>query len=165
MKYKLNKQIELITTIAANVKTLYITQNYDNTLSNNDLLHNLGIIPEEYWVEENHEYTTVFGGNFNLTGWENEFMIMMYDALPEKLCVDFYAYDWKSAGVSMVEIDDSQTFYLSADKKKISDITKMCKYNTSGDGTIGEVQLYFSDKTDAENEEWLKESQEILDNL
>ena len=62
-KFKINKTIEQISTIANNVRTTFMSQgNYQDLYP--PLAHNAGIIPDEMWDEDEEEARKNFVSHF-----------------------------------------------------------------------------------------------------
>ena len=154
-KMKINKQIQQIVTVAANIQTLFINQNqnYNDLNERDSIIHSMHIIPEEYW--NGQYFNNVYGSQFQLMGNDGWFMIYLSD-VPDNLCVPLLSYDWKSIGVKMIESDTNSTIYLLTNQLTMDDIIKMCQYNT-GDGTMGEIEFFFGDNVPYD-EEWSLEN-------
>ena len=69
-KFKINKTIEQISTIANNVRTTFMSQGNYKGLSAS-LAHNAGIIPDEMW-DDGSAYN-VWGGRLVVYGWYADF--------------------------------------------------------------------------------------------
>ena len=106
-KFKINKTIEQISTIANNVRTTFMSQgNYQDL--NPLLAHNAGIIPDEMWDEDEEEAHNVLGGGFGVYGdwadydgddssYGSAFVISTL-ILSDSACLELLTHDWSVGG-------------------------------------------------------------------
>ena len=106
-KFKINKTIEQISTIANNVRTTFMSQgNYQGL--DTPLAHNAGIIPDEMWDEDigfAHnvwgEILIVFGDYADYDGVDSsEGSAFVIDTLilSDSACLELLTHDWSVGG-------------------------------------------------------------------
>ena len=150
-KYKTNKLIDQVSTVAANVRTTFAGQgNYKGLYS--ETAYNLGIFPEETAKDCSSKFAlsclkNAFGGGFMLTlvvddaTYPSSFVIGM-DGLSKDACSAILSTDWGAAsgfwgydgGASGVSVDDMSGIYYKTDLTAkeywtMSEIAKKCSCN------------------------------------
>ena len=105
-KFKINKTIEQISTIANNVRTTFMSQgNYQglDTL----LAHNAGIIPDEMWDEDNGSAHNVWGETFDILlegsdydeGAEDDSVFAIMTRISsDSACIELLTHNWSAGG-------------------------------------------------------------------
>ena len=101
-KFKINKTIDQVSHIIANVRTLYAQQTTYSGLSG-ETAYQMGIIPSELGSHnQDGEFTNSFNGRITINAnlIDNNYFQVAIDGLDEKLCVTFASYDWGSSSSS-----------------------------------------------------------------
>ena len=96
MKHKINKTLDEISNIVANVRTVF-NGKYEglDSRTNPDTLKGLNIIPENMWQET--EIVNSFGGNIILSGTDGYFSLQ-YTGLSSDVCTNLAIQSWSSDG-------------------------------------------------------------------
>lgn len=106
-KYKINKTIEQINTIATGVRTTFMSQgNYDGL--NIPVAHNAGIIPDEMWNEDDDAAYNVWGGGLYIyrdyADYDGDYypsgsaFNIYTDITSDSACIELLTHDWSIAG-------------------------------------------------------------------
>ena len=106
-KFKINKTIEQISTIANNVRTTFMSQgNYRGLYPL--LAHNAGIIPDEMWDEDNGSAHNVWGGRFGVyedyadydgnDSSDGSAFVISTLILSDSACLELLTHDWSVGG-------------------------------------------------------------------
>ena len=107
MKFKINKTVQQISEIVANVRTLYAQQKNYNGLNSATAVQ-MGVIPDDLSTgSQGRHITNVFGGNVRVENYilgdsENAFMVG-FERLPEEACVSLATANWGSTEQSEVK--------------------------------------------------------------
>ena len=97
-KFKINKTIEQISTIANNVRTTFMSQGNYRGLDAL-LAHNAGIIPDEMWDEDNEEAHNVWGGMLGVVDTYSGYTFAIYTLiLSDSACLELLTHDWSVGG-------------------------------------------------------------------
>ena len=106
-KFKINKTIEQISTIANNVRTTFMSQGNYQGLSTS-LAHNAGIIPDEMWDEDNGSAHNVWGGRLDVgedfadyngdSSSEGSAFVIYTLILSDSACIELLTHDWSVGG-------------------------------------------------------------------
>ena len=106
-KFKINKTIEQISTIANNMRTTFMSQGNYQGLSTS-LAHNAGIIPDEMWDEDEEEAHNVWGGILDVfedyadyDGVDSSFgsaFVIETSSLSDSACLELLTHDWSVGG-------------------------------------------------------------------
>ena len=119
MKFKINKTMQQIAEIVANVQTLYAQQKDFNGLTNETAVQ-MGIVPDSLTTSAERYYTTisnVFGGQVYIyySPWRNErFFVVDFGGLPKEACIELATQNWGSAtssGIIGISVHDFSAGY------------------------------------------------------
>ena len=133
-KMKINKTIELVTTVAGNIRTLYMNQRNYEGLSH-CLLQGIGVLPDEIY-EDKSSYWVVNGKPCYIMR-ENLFnsQIQIYcefggfdvylGRVPRNVCISLMSYDWRNAGADLVIVQQGHDKYVTF-PISVSDAVKLC---------------------------------------
>lgn len=108
--FKTQKIMEQVSSISANIHSLYLQQSTYSDLSN-ETASNAGLIPDELGSGE--YLINPFSGNFKIsTGKASEFedasaktaFYLIYEGLSQQACVNLAAADWKDSNTNLIGI-------------------------------------------------------------
>jgi type II secretory pathway pseudopilin PulG len=141
-KFKINKTIDQVSHIVANVRTLYAQQtSYDGL---DDILRDgdsLGILPDELkagieaWSGNNNN---PFGGNvdINVDHDIGNWFTISYNGLPKEACVALATYDWGDKDSSgLIAISVHSNFNWSGPYNALS-YGNGCAMESGGEGIV-----------------------------
>ncbi len=136
MKYKINKTIDEISNIVANIRTVF-NGNYEglDSYNNPNILKNLNIVPENMW--QGTELVNAFGGKVIYGNIIDAFYIE-YQGLSSDICVRLATQGWAIDGGFLV---------VGA----CGDVYKFCDYASVTEAYWGQESFSYTD--DAELEE------------
>ncbi|MDO4162561.1 MAG: hypothetical protein Q4D80_06145 [Pseudomonadota bacterium] len=124
IKFKTNKTIDEIITIATNIQTLFANQKtYEgtavgcgnngteickdefNTNKNSDLefLKNAGVFPEDMIVD--NKLINPFNGNVWISSWSPKYLFIVFENLPKEACTTLATYDWGNSSSGYVGLN------------------------------------------------------------
>ncbi len=113
MKYRINKAIEQISIIAANVQSFYASQKDFTDLSNTILLK-AKLVPDEMWNEAKTGLVNPLGGSYYSVqtdvDYNKGFNIIMFD-ISQEACIELATQDWSAitgSGFDYVAISNDQ---------------------------------------------------------
>ena len=155
-KFKINKTIEQISTIANNVRTTFMSQGNYQGLSTS-LAHNAGIIPDEMWDEDNGSAHNVWGGRLDVDedfadyngdySSEGSAFVIYTDILSDSACIELLTHDWSVGGQPVLAdvYNDSNYNGEGWDLFAVSPVSpakaaEMCE-KTKGEGR--QIYLYY----------------------
>ncbi len=97
-KFKINKIVNQVTTIAANIKTLYAQQkDFEGLTTESATL--MGAIPNE--MGSSYPLTNPFNGAFNIyTSYYTDGFALVYDDLPKDVCLTLVTMGWEGKNSS-----------------------------------------------------------------
>lgn len=107
-KYKINKSIDEIVTIIANVKGNFINEkdftklDKDNKL-NTELAKGMGIFPNYMWQNDD-TLKNPFGGKVELSGFHVNFAYVYYRELPYEACITLATLNWGQYGTDIFAV-------------------------------------------------------------
>ena len=130
-KFKINKTIEQISTIANNVRTTFMSQgNYQGL--DTSLAHNAGIIPDEMWDEDEGTVLNVWGGFLIVyedyadydgdVSSEGSAFVIETDILSDSACLELLTHDW-SVGGQPVLADVYSVYNYNGDRWDLYDVS------------------------------------------
>ena len=109
MKFKINKTVQQISEIVANVRTLYAQQKNYNGLNTGTAVQ-MGVIPDELSTGfQFGRITNVFGGNIRVESVYNEYehsynlFMVGFEGLPEEACISLATANWGTTDQSGVK--------------------------------------------------------------
>lgn len=106
MKFKINKTVQQISEIVANVRTLYAQQKNYNGLGTATAVQ-MGVIPDDLLTDSRGYITNVFGGNVRVESFYNEdnenIFMVGFEGLPEEACVSLATANWGTTDQSGVK--------------------------------------------------------------
>ena len=161
MKYKINKTIEQITLIAGNIRTFFANQgNYIGLScrringsykgqSDGDgcpIIKKAKILPDEMVTLDADgkitAMTNVFGGNFEMEGFDNRFRVEL-TKLPAEACIELALQDWSiNSGAVKIDIYDGCDYRAYAPIDDLNEIVKICE-NMANEEEDGYFSLDF----------------------
>jgi type II secretory pathway pseudopilin PulG len=113
-KFKINKTIEQISQISANVRTLYASQDSYEGL-NDTVVQKAKLAPDDIFIDggSGSDMINPFGGsidigilraNFNNTDMDVNYFQIHYDGIPEDACIELFTQDWGQSTQGLVGI-------------------------------------------------------------
>ena len=107
MKFKINKTVQQISEIVANVRTLYAQQKNYNGLGTETAVQ-MGVIPDELSTGfQFGRITNVFGGNVSVervyNGGNRDIFMVGFEGLPEEACISLATANWGTTDQSGVK--------------------------------------------------------------
>lgn len=108
MKFKINKTVQQISEIVANVRTLYAQQKNYNGLGTETAVQ-MGVIPDDLSTDSRGYITDIFGGNVLVESVYNEYehsynlFMVGFEGLPEEACISLATANWGTTDQSGVK--------------------------------------------------------------
>lgn len=108
MKFKINKTVQQISEIVANVRTLYAQQKNYNGLNTGTAVQ-MGVIPDDLSTDSRGYITDIFGGNVSVESVYNEYehnynlFMVGFEGLPEEACISLATANWGNTEQSGVK--------------------------------------------------------------
>ena len=138
MKYRINKTIEQVSMIRANVQTLFSRQQdfvgLDSTTDDGkSLIKKAKLVPDEMW--DGDRIRSVFGSDVeigNETSHYGKFFYIQYKDIPQEACIELATLDWAS---NIAELT-SMAAYEETKKQGLSttDLFGACDRGVTFDG-------------------------------
>jgi type II secretory pathway pseudopilin PulG len=131
-KFKINKTIDEVSQIAANVRTLYSSQGSYNGL-NEYIVKKAKLVPEDVF-KSNGSMLNPFGGSLYVDSFGWNFLIVL-SGIPEDACMELATLDWSAATSSGLNA-------IGINKGGVSSQVKNCSGNINkgiacvGGGTL-----------------------------
>ena len=137
-KWKINKAIDQISMIIANVQTLFSNTNDYTAL--NEKAYSLGIFPDDMKKESESAVYNVFGLETHVWG-NNNWWYIDYSISSRDACIALLTQEWGADNVRNLQVGANDDFMFYKTPVSISEAGNACKkvgqmYNNFEDGDV-----------------------------